>query len=375
MRILLINPWAVEVFPTPAVGYLQAAIKAARPDIEVRAADIKTAMGLLEGNTYDLVGVTFHSFSVKQARAIRAKTKGRLICGGHHPSAMPQQMLDAGYDQVVIGEGENAILNVIDGDTRTIVDSYTDPHFPKIDDIPFPDFTGMSWTGAMGMPIISSRGCPWACSFCASSDFWHRKWKMRSAQNVLDEIAHIGQKVFMFEDDNFVVNKQRALEICDGIKGKGYSWQCNSRAETLVDEELCHALKAAGCNNVWVGLESFSQPSLDRCNKHTTVEKMIAGIETAYGCGMSIMSQFIAGLPGDTEDDIRLTVETIRKTKINRIGVQKIWIVPNTTAYAKAKEMGFDDEVFLQHGAPIYTYEQSMETLDRWQNMLETAYR
>lgn len=373
MTILLINPWAGEVFPTPAIGYLQAAIKHARPDVKVTAADMKQAVSLLERNTYDLVGVTYHSFSVKHARYIRGLVKGRLICGGHHPSAMPQQMLDIGYDQVIIGEGENAILNVIDGDTRPIVNDYTNPYYTDIDSIPFPDYTGLSWSGAMGMPIISSRGCAWSCNFCASSSFWGRRWKMRSAENVLSEIRAMGLKKFMYEDDNFTVHKKRALEICEGIKGRGYSWQCNSRAETLVDEELCRALKDAGCETVWCGIESLSQESLNRCGKNTTVEKMLAGIEMADKVGLEIMAQFIVGLPDDTEADIKLTVENIKKSKIKRKGVQKIWIVPNTVAYDRAKAKGFNDDVFLKTGAPYYNYEQSAETLDRWYKMIDMA--
>jgi anaerobic magnesium-protoporphyrin IX monomethyl ester cyclase len=372
MRLLLINPWHGDVFPTPAIGYLQAAIKEARPEVDVTAADMKVALGLLEHNTYDIVGVTYHSFSVKYAQQIRRQVKGRLICGGHHPSALPQQMLDIGYDQVVVGEGENAIIGIIDGDTRPILRDYVNP-FDTIDSIPFPDYSGLSWSGAMGMPIISSRGCPFSCSFCASSSFWGSRWKMRSAENVLAEIRNMGMDTFMFEDDFFTAHRKRAFDICDGLVGQGYSWQCNSRAETLMDEELCRALKDAGCETVWCGIESLSQKSLDRCGKHTTVEKMLAGIEMADKVGLNVMAQFIVGLPDDTEDDIRLTVENIKKSKIKRKGVQKIWIVPNTLAYDRAKARGFNDDVFLKTGSPYYTYEQDMAILDRWYKMISKA--
>ena len=196
---------------------------------------------------------------------------------------------------------------------------------------------------------------------------------MRSAENVLAEIRNMGMNAFMFEDDFFAVNRKRAIEICEGIKGHGYRWQCGSRAETLVDEELCRALKDAGCDTVWVGIESLSQDSLDRCKKSTTVEKMLAGVEVAHKVGLNIMAQFIVGLPGDTERDILLTVGGIKKAMLKRKGVQKIWIVPNTEAYTRAKARGFDDEVFLKKGAPYYTYEQDMATLDRWYKMIQTA--
>ena len=113
MKVLLINPWEGEIFPAPAIGYLQSILKI--NGVDVKAVDLPDIWS--EKDEYDLVGVTFHSFSVKQAVRIRNYFKGRLICGGHHPSAMPEQMLSAGYDQVVIGEGEKAIINIINGDT------------------------------------------------------------------------------------------------------------------------------------------------------------------------------------------------------------------------------------------------------------------
>lgn len=103
MRVLLINPWQGELFPPPSLGYIQASIKTIE-GIEVVAKDLSPA--LEDRSEYDLVGVSFHSFSVKHARLIREKFKTRLVCGGHHPSALPQQMLSIGYDQVCIGEGE-----------------------------------------------------------------------------------------------------------------------------------------------------------------------------------------------------------------------------------------------------------------------------
>jgi len=367
MKVLLINPWQGEVFPPPSLGYLQAVLKQA--GVEVKACDLVDAFSE-RNNTYDMVAVSFHSFSVKSAIGLRQMFKGKMICGGHHPSAMPQQMLDIGYDQVVIGEGENAILEIVNGNTNSIIKGKS----VNVNEIPFPDYTGFTGNRTMGMPIISSRGCCFDCSFCASSDFWDRSWKPRSVDNVIKELQLIVTKQFMFEDDNFTTHRGRAIDICKAIRELGgFNWQCASRAETLTDDELCWNLKSAGCHTVWLGVETLSQDSLDRCNKNTTVEKMLAGIARAHAHGLNTMSQFIVGLPGDTEKNILETVTNIKHSKIRRRGTNTLWILPNTEVYKKAKEYGFDDSSYLTEGVSYYTYEQSMKTLSRWSKLINAA--
>lgn len=373
MKVLLINPWEAEVFPTPAIGYLQAVIKELCPGITVDAVDLSTAINTKFGlQEYDITAVTFHSFSVKYARFIREKVRGRLICGGHHPSALPEQMLEIGYDQVVIGEGEQAIISILNGNLSDIINGAA----CDINTLPFPDYTGLKYDGSMGLPVISSRGCPFDCNFCASSLFWKRKWKDRSPENVASEIINNsikGIKTFMFEDDNFTLNKKRAIEISNLIKGQKLLWQCASRADVLCDDELCRVLYGAGCRTVWLGIESLSQSSLDRAGKNIKISNVLKGIETAEKAGLQTMSQFIVGLPGDTEADIQETVSNIKASRISRRGANIAWILPGTEIYKQAKKHGLNDEIYLSHGAPYYTYEHDMNTLQRWSNLINTA--
>jgi radical SAM superfamily enzyme YgiQ (UPF0313 family) len=367
MKVLLINPWDPQECPPPSTGYLQAALK--HQGIDVVAKDLKES--LLDTEQYDIVGVSFHSFSVKYARQIRDKFKGHLICGGHHPSAMWDQMFKIGYDQVVVGEGENAIIGIVQGDKNKLV--YSDDHkfFNHVNDLPFPDYTGLNYSGILGIPIITSRGCPNQCSFCASTDFWHHKYKMRSAENVLMEVEQRkaeGYKTWIFYDDNFTAHRKRVIDICSGLDGR-LIWRTVSRAEDL-DSDLCHEMYRAGCRDVYLGIESMSQDALDRCKKGTTVEKMIKGIQAAEQAKIRTFCLFIVGLPGDTIKDVEETSRNRRRVRMSRVGVNIAWIVPGTELYRKAKEKGFDDEVFLTSGAPFYTYEQNMNTLQKWSRMI-----
>jgi len=319
-----------------------------------------------EGDVYDFVGVTFHSFSVQYARRIRWMfPKAWMFCGGHHSSAMPEQLIATGYNQVVIGEGENAIIDILNGDTEKIKTKSTE-YFKTIDDLPFPDYTGLKYSDNI---VISSRGCPFRCNFCASTAFWGNKWRARSAESVIEEIRQKGYQSWMFEDDNFTANKQRAMDICKGVKGH---WQCATRADNL-DWEICKALKDSGCHTLWIGVESFSQRSLDRCNKHTTVDKMVRGIEVAERAGLQTMCQFIVGLPDDTIEDVRETARVIRKTKMSRVGVNTAWVLPKTNLYDRAKARGMSDGVYLETGAPFYTFEHSMEELHYWATIIMSA--
>ncbi len=368
MRVLLINPWQGELFPTPSIGYLQAILKS--NGIEVDAVDISNAF---QSREYDLVAVTFHSFSVKYAKQIREYYKGnRLICGGHHPSALPEQLLELGYDQVVIGEGEQAILDIVDGDTSKVIKG----KLGNLSTLPIPDYTGLVYNGLYGLPIISSRGCPFVCNFCASTQFWGRSYRARSTEDVLEEIEirlSEGMRTWMFEDDNFTLDKSRAISICKGIEKMGsHQWQCASRAESL-DEELCAALSKAGCSVVWLGVESLSQSSLDRCNKNTTVQKILDGIATAEKFGIQTMSQFIVGIPGDTLKNIQETIIGIKSSKIRRKGSNILWVLPNTQAYRIWKREGFSDTVYLETGAPYYTLEQNLDTLLYWSKLIQMA--
>lgn len=388
-KILFINPWEGEMFPPPAIGYIQGATRSVFGNaVDTRARDLTNALELLKTEEFDLVCVSFHSFSVKHARKIRdAVKRGTLVCGGHHPSSLPQQMIGLGYDQVVIGEGENAIIDIVSGDSSQIITG-GNSYFKSVNDMPFPDYSGLTGTwkntgSETGYPVISSRGCPFTCNFCASSAFWNKNIHMRSPQSVISELAHniesYGMNNWMFEDDNFTLSKSRAKEICALISSEINAkygmrhWQCASRAESLRDVELCKALLNAGCTTVWIGVESFSQSALDRCEKNTTVEKMVAGIEMAESVGLKTMCQFIIGLPGDTADDISKTVDVIKRTRMSRWGCNIAWVLPNTSIYENAKKHGFSDETYLESGAPYYTYETDMTKLLQYQNMINSA--
>jgi anaerobic magnesium-protoporphyrin IX monomethyl ester cyclase len=383
-RVLLIHPWNPELFPPPAIGYLRAALQQENPSIVVKSCYLD-ASGW-PSDPVDFVGVSVHSFSVPHLpsliQSLRLRyPKAWLIAGGHHPSALPQQMLDIGFDQVVVGQGESALTDIVfrgersriyrkENSTRILVPDYSD--------------LDVGWTmplgcGGRAIAVLSSRGCPFECGFCASSQFWARKWHPLTPDETLmsleAQIRKYKLSAWMFEDDNFTLQRKRAIEICRAIKESPYTqfgrmpWHAASRAAVLQDEDLCRALKDAGCTHLWLGIESLSQKMLNLCKKQTKVESMIKGIQVASRVGLSCMCQFIVGLPGETEETIQETLVRLREAKPPNVGLNKAWILPGTDIHRKAREHGWTDDRFLQ-GVSFYECEWPPGTLDRWVSLL-----
>ncbi|MFC1643529.1 B12-binding domain-containing radical SAM protein [Chlamydiota bacterium] len=390
-NILLINPWESEILPPPALGYLHSFIQNNCKDTNVIMIN-SDEIDLIHTQKIDLIGITVNSFSVPALPNLLNKLKNlfpeaRFIAGGHHVTSLPDQILNLGFDQVVLGPGEKAFIDIINGnEEKKIYGS-----LPELDSIPFPDYHGLSgswelplYEGGTALPIISSRGCPFKCKFCASSQFWQRKWYPRSPENVVAEILEnleTGKmRYWMFSDDNFTLDRKRALRICQLLEEnicKKYPvrWHAASRAESLADKELCEAMAHAGCSCVWLGIESGSPNILSLCGKDTSTEKMLKGIAIADSCGISTVGQFIIGLPGETMDTVKETKAFIQKSKIKITGFNKPWVLPGTYLYDYSVEkQGIDENIFLK-GVPFYTAENSEKVLDDWIGELKTLGR
>ena len=375
MRVLLINPWSVDVMPQVSIGHLAGYLRHHGVDVQsIDAGRLHEVTG-----SPDIIGISIHSFAVPAALRVAAYCRktwpaAKVVGGGHHPSALPDQMMRTGlFDRVVRGRGEKPLLSMCGVEE-------SEDH----GDIP-PDYRGLLSTGGgiTGLPgpivpVVTSFGCPFKCAFCASADFWGGRWYPRDVNAVLDELETLSPGVnFMMEDDNFLANPARAIAICEGIKERmpGRAWCCTGRAESLSNAPMMQALKESGCTTVWTGCESFSQDTLDRMRKHTTVERMRAGLRTAIDHGIETMCQFIIGFPGDTQADVDATVANIvMGREITHIGRQVCWILPGTVVCDEAKARGFSEDAFLA-GVPTYTYEHPAGQLQAWAAQLSAAGR
>jgi len=193
--------------------------------------------------------------------------------------------------------------------------------------------------------ILTSRGCPFGCSFCCSTEFSGRKWRARSPEKVVDEIEDIvgnyGFNGIAFLDDNFTLDPDRVIRICEEIMRRGIDiyWWCFSRADTLLKNEAMVAKMAeAGCRYIFIGFESRHQKTLDSYNKKTTdiMAKDVTNLLKKHR--ISVHGSFIIGNLDETRE---MVMDTIRYAKeVNPQAVQFTILTPypGTQLYDNVKD-------------------------------------
>ncbi len=410
MKIVLINPPQIfsktqvsaGVIPPLSLMYLAAYVRkkhqVALIDAVAEAPDKLSPWkeGLyLRGLTYEeiidripedagLVGITnLFSFAfpmvVELCKTIKKKRKAKIVLGGAHPSAMPKESLEqSDADFVIISEGEETLMALcrhlegkgkiekIDGiafrkGKRIMVNPKT-KFITDLDSLPFParDLLPLEkywktreahgpvrekWT-----PIISSRGCPYNCTFC-TSPLWNFCWRSRSPKNVVDEIEYcvkeLGITEFHFEDENMTLDKKRLLEICDEIirRNLKIKWQTpNGIRASVTDREMLEAMKKSGCTHITVAPESGSKRVLEKIiNKKQNPEDVIRVVRDASEIGLKTAAFFIMGLPGEEKEDIEETIALMKelaKAGLDEIDVGLFIPLPGSVLYEKLKKEG-----------------------------------
>ncbi|MFC1514810.1 B12-binding domain-containing radical SAM protein [Candidatus Omnitrophota bacterium] len=380
MRITLIQPYDEShlVLPPLGLGYLAASLEAkghvvAIIDCVVRGLKGQALLRAVKKSKPELVGITVMSAYYARAKKIVSDIKRSIGCviviGGPHVSALPEfSMEDTEADFAVVGEGEETfgeLLSRLEAKDKNFLSikgiCYRNPAVGKItrtparelvDDlnrIPFPAWhliapdkypptpQGFFYKRFPTAPVITSRGCPYECSFCASAVTWRRTIRKRSAKNIADEIELLvnkfGVKEIHFVDDNFSFSREHTLAICDElIKRKlAILWACTNglRIDTL-DKELLAAMKKAGCYFISVGVESGSQDILDRTNKNLSLKALPGIIMMIKEAGIKIGGFFIIGLPGETRLSLNKTLRLARKLPFDKAQFSRFTPLPGT---------------------------------------------
>jgi radical SAM superfamily enzyme YgiQ (UPF0313 family) len=195
--------------------------------------------------------------------------------------------------------------------------------------------------------IFTGRGCPYQCTFCSwPQTFTGRKYRVRSIENILDELEWIEEnmdvKEVFFEDDTFTINKRRVLEFCKGYRERGLeiNWSCNARVDTL-DLETMREMKRANCRFLIVGFESADDGILRNIKKGFTVEEARAFAKNVRKAGLLLHADFIIGLPGETKETIEKTRRFIKEIKPDQLQVSVVAPFPGTELYEWYKKNGY----------------------------------
>jgi radical SAM superfamily enzyme YgiQ (UPF0313 family) len=346
-RLLLLNPETDEAVRTPLLSFLYLAAALERAGHEVAVLDgsaphaPRDFVRLAQETQPDLIGIHCKTLYVREAYALAGRLRPLgvpLVCGGPHPTVVPLEPLAHGFDFAVVGEGEETLVELCEAlDGRR--------HLAEVRSLVFRDATGAArlnpsrgflldldglaspaaalhlfeprWYGA-SRPVppaglLSSRGCPAACTFC-SNNVTGRRFRYRSPAGVAAEIEAFGMGAFSFFDDSFAVGKRRMHELCAALTAlpRRVHWTCTAHPAHL-DRELLRGMREAGCTGIDIGMESADPGMLRRIGKGVTVEQVLRVLDDAAEAGVRCMVNLMFGWPEETLDELRRTVEFIER--------------------------------------------------------------
>jgi len=193
--------------------------------------------------------------------------------------------------------------------------------------------------------LYTTRGCPAQCTFCLwPQTLSGHPWRKRSTDDVAREMAKVKEywpnvREFFFDDDTFNIQKVRTIELCAKLKPLGLTWSCTSRVTT--DFETLKAMKEAGCRLLIVGYESGDAQILKNIKKGATVERAHQFTKDCHKLGLVIHGDFILGLPGETRETIRNTINFAKELDVETIQVSVAHAYPGTELYDYAVKNGF----------------------------------
>ncbi len=317
----------------------------------------------------DLVGISTITPTATRSLALadQLKEAGKtVVLGGPHVTWQPDEALDHA-PFVVRGEGE-AVLPAL---LRELAEQ--EPNFASVpglswrdaegnvvhnplpppvdlDTLPLPDLdlAGYGKNKAMGprrvIPVQTSRGCPYSCTFCTVHTTFGRRIRYRDTDRVLDDLAAIdGDDVHVFfYDDNFVVRRKRTRALVEGMieAGFGLRFSAQVRADLGRDAELLALMKQAGCMGVYVGLESVNPAALEQMQKRQTVEQMAEDIWSIRAAGINVHGMFVLGFDEDDPETVEATIDFAVRSGITSVQFMVLTPLPGSQTFRELEAAG-----------------------------------
>ncbi|MCX5871946.1 MAG: radical SAM protein [Deltaproteobacteria bacterium] len=335
----------------------------------------------------DLVGITCNSGNMDTVRIMVNRLRRRnisVVLGGSHPTALPEQsLLYTSADMAVVGEGELALvglLRALEGKMDlSVVKSLAwkqngeiriNPKaglIPDINTLPIPDRSLIQRNRYYGEVLMTGRGCPFNCAYCASRNIWGRKTRLRSVDSIIEELTTIkseadkmpgdyqtkpvsevfkdrdncyerpGKWVVKILDDTFTVVKSRTLELLDAIIASNlncFEFTGGVRADTL-DKTLVRKMRDANFKRVTLGVESGSPRILKSIRKGENNDHVKSAVRMLRDEGIMSHAFFMIGFPEETKEDIELSKRLILEAQPDHVEINMVTPYPGTDLFPK----------------------------------------
>ena len=436
MRIALINPPYLIIYQKLNIQqsasiplgllYIAAALEKAGHDVKVFDPNLHNTplpelVSQLESFGPQLIGLTSVTPTFNAAKQIAAELKKQwpavpIVMGGPHVSVLPEQSLRLSpfIDYIVVGEGEETLVELIrimeqpsrdfsavrglcyrrDG---SVVLNAARPLIQDLDSIPYPAYhmlpvkeyapSVVYRVREKSIFVMSSRGCPASCTFCANQ-VTGRRWRVHSIDYFMglihDTVEKYDIRHFHFVDDNFMADQKRVAEICRRILADGLSitWFIFARTDHCQDVELLKLMKQAGCVFIQFGIESGDEQILRQLGKKVSKETMHQACMNCKKVGIDYFNSFMIGGPGETEASVRKSVDYAIELDSIMAGFNILIPYPGTAIFKKYYQKDFAENAdwerwnHITHDVPIdYRHtELSKGDLDRLRKMAIRRY-
>ena len=398
MKVTLVQPRYFNIWEALGLAYIGAYAKqkySGKLEISYFQGYFDSDEAIVEGaKDADVVGFSCTSpvfkHGLELARAIKRVNPGaRTVFGGFHPTAVPQDCLaEDGVDQVVAGEGEEAFLEILEGNADRLVMGKQFHAFNEI----FPDRELVKNRRAIDLcerqigkritSFMSNRVCPFRCTFCAErivTGVFSRTTnpvREREPGHLLDEIERVhatyGLDQFKFADATWNTSADKVVAFCEEKIRRGFTLPFEANVHcSFVTKEMLRAMKAAGCMQINAGCESGSQRILRDIKKGLSVEKIVQTFDWAREIGIERRAYFLIGMPNETVEDIKLTEQLVERIQPDVFGITVLCPYPGSDLYDPQTMKDYDWSTTDEYSNGYWhTQHFSNADLKRWQSAL-----
>jgi radical SAM superfamily enzyme YgiQ (UPF0313 family) len=331
-------------------------------DVEIQVEELH-ALSFEDIRKADLVGISTITPTAPRAYAIADRVRSMgipVIMGGPHVSFLPDEAMEHS-DYVVRGEGERPLMSLVDSlesgssfagipnlsfrENGCVVHNPMDGSFQDLDRIPHADFSLLhqgalpSVAGRRIIPVQTSRGCPYNCSFCSVTGMFGRRYRFRSTDHILEELRRYNdpRNFVFFYDDHFTADRRRTQALLTAMidEKMRFQWSTQVRVEIGNDPDLVGLMKKAGCHTLFIGLESVNPDSLEEMGKRQTVQNIEQAIRVLQKNRIHIHGMFVYGFDQDDWKTVRQTVRFAKKARLTSTQFLILTPLPGSEFYRK----------------------------------------
>jgi len=378
MKVLLVNPLIPGRFhltPPLGLGYIGSALRKRGHEVRIFDYCLKRRFEDYRPDWIGITGVTPQYPGMKELARWGKALGATVVMGGIHASSLPEFVLRdcPEVDYVIKGEGEVAFPDLVEGKVGPGVhsrDGFQESSYVQdLDSLASPwktldleDYSrirvyGISTRRYPVATILSSRGCPYGCTFCSTVQVHGKRVRKRSSDNFLDELEYLvrerGIREIQILDDNFTFDYDHATTITQGIIDRklDFCWCLpNGLRADRVDRKLLSLMKRSGCYYFGVGIESGSPKILEQVQKGLSLSKVRETLIEADKLGFITHGFFMVGLPDETQTDIQKTIEYASSLPLDRISVNPVMPLPGSVLFAGITPTGDFDWLKIDRG-------------------------